>query len=154
MPRCLVQSRGWQARHDMGSDPVKSGQPAGNECHTCLVDRAFDLVDLLDSDSLRYPHLLQSTAHGRYDILFACPEESLVLDAHGLHGPGSGQADFLTGFDAWWSSLRTPPPATTSLPFSGGWFVYLGYELAEQIESSLALPRSGGQLPVALATRF
>ena len=138
----------------MGSDPVTSGQPAGNEYHTCLVNRAFDLVDLHASDSLRYPHLLQSTAQGRYDILFACPEESLVLDAHGLHGPGSEQADFLAGFDAWWSSLRTPPPAVPSLPFSGGWFVYLGYELAEQIEPSLALPRSGGQLPVALATRF
>ena len=138
----------------MGSHPVNSGQPAANECHTRLVDRAFDLVDLHDSDPSRYPHLLQSTAHGRYDILFACPEASLVLDAHGLHGPGSGQADFLAGLDAWWSSLQTPVPATTSLPFSGGWFVYLGYELAEQVEPSLTLPRSGGQLPVALATRF
>ncbi|UCC55758.1 MAG: aminodeoxychorismate synthase component I [Gammaproteobacteria bacterium] len=138
----------------MGGDPLKSGQPAGNEPHTCLVDRAFDLIDLHDSDPSRYPHLLQSTAHGRYDILFACPEESLVLDARGLHGPGSGQADFLAGFDAWWSGLQTSPPATTSLPFRGGWFVYLGYELAEQIEPSLSLPRPGGQLPVALATRF
>jgi anthranilate synthase component 1 len=138
----------------MGSHPVKSAQPVGNECHTCRVERAFDLADLHAGAPSRYPHLLQSTAHGRYDILFACPGESLVLDAHGLHGPGQGQADFLGGFDAWWSSLQTPAPASTSLPFSGGWFVYLGYELAEQVEPSLALPWSGGQLPVAVATRF
>jgi anthranilate synthase component 1 len=138
----------------MGGDPLKSGQPAAAELHTCPVDRAFDLVDLLDSNPSRYPHLLQSTAHGRYDILFAFPEESLVLDARGLRGPVSGQEDFLAGFDSWWSSQQTPLRATMSLPFRGGWFVYLGYELAEQIEPSLSLPRPGGQLPVAQATRF
>ena len=143
-----------QARHAMGSNPVKQEQPVASDCHTCRVDQVFDLVDLHDSDPACYPHLLQSTAHGRYDILFACPEESLVLDAHGLEGPGSEQADFLAGFDAWWSSLQTPVPAATSLPFRGGWFVYLGYELAQQVEPSLALPRPGGRLPVAVATRF
>jgi hypothetical protein len=117
-----------QARHAMGSNPVKQEQPVASDCHTCRVDQVFDLVDLHDSDPARYPHLLQSTAHGRYDILFACPEESLVLNAHGLEGPGSEQADFLAGFDAWWSSLQTPVPAATSLPFRGGWFVYLGYD--------------------------
>jgi anthranilate synthase component 1 len=138
----------------MGSNPVKSARPSGNECHICRVEHAFDLADLHASDPSCYPHLLQSTAHGRYDILFACPGESLVLDAQGLHGPGTGQSDFLAGFDAWWSSLQTPARTGASLPFSGGWFVYLGYELAEQVEPSLALPRSGGRLPVAIATRF
>jgi len=112
------------------------------------------MVDLHECNTSRYPHLLQSTAHGRYDILFACPEATLVLDEHGLKGPGSDQADFLAGFDAWWSSLQTPVSDMPSLPFTGGWFVYLGYELAGQIEPSLVLPRPGGQLPVALATRF
>ncbi|MFV1973735.1 MAG: aminodeoxychorismate synthase component I [Thiohalobacterales bacterium] len=138
----------------MGSNSVKQAPTLTSECHTCRLGQAFDLVDLHDSDPARYPHLLQSTAHGRYDILFACPGESLVLDAHGLQGPGSGQADFLAGFDRWWSSLQTPAPAGTSLPFSGGWFVYLGYELAQQVEPSLDLPRAGSRLPIAVATRF
>lgn len=38
------------------------------------------------------------------------------------------------------------------LPFAGGWFLFLGYELAKQIEPSLELPR-GGALPVAFAAR-
>ncbi len=33
-------------------------------------------------------------------------------------------------------------PAATPLPFSGGWLVYLGYEIAAEIEPRLALPRS------------
>jgi len=42
----------------------------------------------------------------------------------------------------------------TDLPFSGGWFVYLGYELAQQIETGLTLPEADDGLPVAFATRF
>jgi anthranilate synthase component 1 len=38
------------------------------------------------------------------------------------------------------------------LPFSGGWLVYLGYELAGEIESCLKLPRSPDRI-VALALR-
>ena len=42
----------------------------------------------------------------------------------------------------------------SSLPFAGGWFVYLGYELAGEIEPSLHLPASTDGLPVAFATRI
>jgi anthranilate synthase component 1 len=38
------------------------------------------------------------------------------------------------------------------LPFSGGWFLFLGYELAQQIEPSLQLSPSATQ-PIAFATR-
>jgi anthranilate synthase component 1 len=38
------------------------------------------------------------------------------------------------------------------LPFAGGWFLYLGYELAGQVEPSLRLPRS--TRPAALAWRM
>ena len=41
-----------------------------------------------------------------------------------------------------------------TLPFVGGWFLYLGYELAVQIEPTLRLPPAGDVLPVACATRF
>jgi len=138
----------------MGNVPEKSGQSVGNACHTCVVDPHFDLADLHDSNPLRYPHLLQSTAHGRYDILFACPDESLVLDENGLQGPGAVQTDFLSALDRWWLTLPPTVPADTALPFTGGWFVYLGYELAQQIEPSLSLPHLDGLLPIAQATRF
>jgi anthranilate synthase component 1 len=50
--------------------------------------------------------------------------------------------------------LQLKSPCHTSLPFTGGWFVYLGYELAGQIEPSLHLPEPQGALPVAIATRY
>ncbi len=39
------------------------------------------------------------------------------------------------------------------LPFLGGWFVYLGYELAGEIEPTLDLPSSPDPLPMAYAAR-
>ena len=39
-------------------------------------------------------------------------------------------------------------------PFTGGWFLYLGYELAQSIEPSLNLSEAEDGLPVATATRF
>jgi len=109
-----------------------------------------------------YPHLLESVAGGslnsRYDILFAFPQERLVLDSgFRLHMDGQvvAESDFLDALDHWWGKLRIPPSGTGQhVPFRGGWFVYLGYELAQQIEPTLELPRPVGQLPVACAIRY
>jgi len=109
-----------------------------------------------------YPHLLESVAGGspnnRYDILFAFPQERLVLDSgFRLHMDGQPleEGDFLEALDRWWNKLRLPPSESVqNLPFRGGWFVYLGYELAQQIEPTLVLPPPGGRLPVACAIRF
>jgi anthranilate synthase component 1 len=118
----------------------------------------FDLIDLHAHNPGRYPQLLQSTAHGRFDILFAFPGETLRLDVSGvLSGPPEaepGEGDFLAAFDRWWSSSPTGTSPQEDLPFTGGWFVYLGYELAAQIEPCLRLPPAGDALPVAAATRF
>jgi anthranilate synthase component I len=57
----------------------------------------------------------------------------------------------LNALDAWWDSLRIPPTAGP-LPFSGGWLVYLGYEVAAEIEPQLRLPRSPDPV-TALAIR-
>jgi len=104
------------------------------------------------------PPRCRSTAHGRYDILFACPGDSLLLDAGGtLTGripEGYTGSDFLAAFDDWWRQNAIAESSESELPFSGGWFVYLGYELAGQIEPTLQLPGSDSVLPVALATRF
>jgi anthranilate synthase component 1 len=122
------------------------------------ISLPFDLIDLHASNPARYPQLLQSTAHGRFDILFAFPGATLRLDPSGtLSGPQqveSGDGDFLAALDRWWSSLSVAGSAPEDLPFTGGWFVYLGYELAAQIEPCLHLPPAGTVLPVAVATRF
>ena len=93
----------------------------------------------------RYPFLLQSTTRagdlGRYDILFAAPGEALVAE----------QGRFLQQLDDRWARerLESQPGA---MPFKGGWFLYLGYELAGEIEPGLAL-REDPLLPTAFAVR-
>jgi anthranilate synthase component 1 len=60
-------------------------------------------------------------------------------------------APFLPTLDRWWTrdSISVGP---THLPFTGGWFLYLGYELAAEIEPTLKL-RFDSILPVAFAVR-
>ncbi len=74
--------------------------------------------------------------------------------------------DFLQNLDVWWEQASAIYGAdeNPSLPFSGGWFIYLGYELAGQIEPRLALAASdirdaassdtSDALPIAFATRI
>lgn len=106
----------------------------------------------------RYPYLLQSVAHGtpqsRYDILFAFPGECLTLHTDGWikEGEPAAETDFLRALDSWWQRTRMErAPRTEQMPFRGGWFVFLGYELAVQIEPILRLPR--GHMPIAWAVR-
>ena len=122
------------------------------------VDKAFNPVDLHRMNPARYPHLLKSTAQGRYDILFAFPGASLVLDSNAkLTVPATvdpSANDFLATFDIWWGKHRTAVSEEGGTPFTGGWFVYLGYELVAQIETCLRLPLADKLLPTAVATRF
>ena len=118
----------------------------------------IDLAALARRYPDRYPFYLESIAAGpelaRYDILFAFPQETLELAADGgLTGPGSAQSadGFLGALDAWWAAERRPDAAAAA-PFAGGWFLYLSYELAEEVEPTLALTRNPA-LPVAFATR-
>ncbi len=95
----------------------------------------------------RYPLLLDSAADGalsRFSVLLAAPSAALWLDERGRLGaeglapppliPGAG---FLDTLERWWLAERTERGAP---PFGGGWAVYLGYELAEEIEPRLRLP--------------
>ena len=117
------------------------------------LSRYDDLLALHRALPARYPHLLESVAHhtphARYDILFAFPGETLSLEAAALSGAG----DFCTALDTHWRAARLPAAGETGLPFRGGWFVYLGYELAAQIEPRLHLPKTQGALPTAFFTR-
>lgn len=116
-----------------------------------------DLLALHRYAPERYPFLLQSSAttqsFGRYDILFGFPGEALVLDEPGqLSGPYcDGQEQFLRSLDAWWQEERVDS-VSPDVPFSGGWFLYLGYELAGEVEPTLNL-QPDPVLPIALAVR-
>lgn len=105
-----------------------------------------DLRRLHRDHPSRYPFLLQSTApgeeRGRYDILFAFPTGALVAE------PG---VSFLAELDALWQAERIDP-IDCEAPFKGGWFLYLGYELAQQIEPGLDLD-ADPLLPAAFAVR-
>lgn len=116
-----------------------------------------------------YPGLLESSAPrgtltsdpsttdvpcsgGRFDILPMSSGECLRLGAHHrLSGPHSTGDGFLTALEDWWRSLRCRSHAPP-LPFTGGWLLYLGYELATEIEPRLRLPPSGDSV-IALAIR-
>lgn len=119
-----------------------------------------DLLALHSSFPEKYPHLLSSAAVGgnaRFDILFCFPEETLVLDDQGLHSSSTkplSQLQFFDQLEQWWKEEVVTETTASDLPFSGGWFVYLSYEVAGEIEPALQLPEDTSGLPVALATRF
>jgi len=105
--------------------------------------------------------LLDSAAAGPLgtaSVLLAAPRAALWLGADGRLGadgtPIEGDT-FLAALESWWlreGAGARAPPAAAQLPFTGGWALYLGYELAQEVEPRLALPRT--PLPwVAFALR-
>lgn len=107
----------------------------------------------------RYPLLLESAAHGtaqgRWDMLLAGDGDALSLHADGQVRDAAGagiEGKFLSVLDRKWQRLRLPREEPR-WPFRGGWALFLGYELAGQVEPVLRLPGARGNLPVALALR-
>jgi anthranilate synthase component 1 len=127
------------------------------------LEHAVDLLSLQRAHPERYPHFLASSAHGtdqgRYDILLAFPGARLRFDGQSCQRDGAPlSGSFLQELDAWWQAERSPELSaaeTAGLPFHGGWFFYLGYELAHALEPTV--PARGGHqaraLPVAYAER-
>ncbi len=132
----------------------------------------LDLLALKRDASDEFPLLLESAAQGgksRWDMLLMGGETGLVLDAQGVTRRESGHAvpgRFLDALDAAQQALQETVMRTVSaradagmaaanasdgLPFRGGWALYLGYELAGQVEPVLALPTFEGPMPVAAA---
>lgn len=125
-----------------------SGPGVSGPCARRLA-QPLDLPQLHHAWPERFPYLLHSAARhpqtGRYDILFALAEPPCVPP------PGG----FFAALEAQWQRERcaqSPAP----LPFGSGWFLYLGYGLAREVEPSLparlAAPGADG-LPVAFAAR-
>jgi anthranilate synthase component 1 len=120
----------------------------------------FEPLRLVAQFPETYPGLLESSAPsrplsggGRFDILPIASGECLRLDdRRRLSGPhAAGAPGFLQALDNWWKELRVPS-AAQSLPFSGGWLLYLSYELSAEIEPRLKLPPCADPF-IALAVR-
>ncbi len=124
------------------------------------------LLKLAAAHPERYPVLLDSAAEGalsRSTLLAALPRGAVWLDARGgVHVSGDLPAletrDFLGTLEVQWRvAAAGAAPRPAEHPFGGGWFVYLGYELALEIEPSLRAfwPRASldDPRPVALALR-
>ena len=128
---------------------------------TRVLAGEYDLLALAAMRPDRYPGLLESVAHGtssaRFDVLAAFPQESFRLDADGHVRDGVGieiGERFLDVLDeSWRTGCDVSAIRSDQLPFHGGWFIYLGYELAGEIEPRLCLPMPESRLPVALALR-
>ncbi len=116
-----------------------------------------NLLALHQSNPERYPFLLESVARSdshQFDILFAFPQETLTLsNENKLKGYSNISGNnFLSNLSNWWKEKCDNSIKCETLPFSGGWFLYLGYELAQQVEPQLKLKKSS--TPIAYATRI
>ena len=105
-----------------------------------------DLASLCYLNKERYPFLLESVNHNdknRYSILFAFPVKSIVLN-------NFSDFNFLSELEKQFklNNLKT------NLPFSGGWFVYVSYELIGQIEPILTGELHTSELPIAYAVKI
>ena len=101
---------------------------------------------------------------GRYDILFAfpgsqliaLPDGSLLQDGVRQHGK-----QFLQQLDENYqqqkctiSDLDNSRADCRELPFCGGWFLYLGYELALEVEPVLKASMQNPAYPRATMTEI
>ena len=113
---------------------------------TTLEIQKVDLASFCYLNKERYPFLLESVNHNennRYSILFAFPEENIVLRDF-------ADFDFLNKLE----NQCNKTSDNTSLPFNGGWFVYLSYELIGQIEPILASKIHKSSIPIAYAVKI
>lgn len=119
-----------------------------------------DLAGLAERFPERYPVLLKSSSSGgslgRFDILLAASGQPLVkFPGKKLSGPADAIAqggDFLAALQGWIGTVECLTPVV-DLPFIGGWFVYLGYEMAAAVEPTLRLPQFDPDFPDAIAWR-
>lgn len=151
--------------------------PANKSIVISLDTDNLDFLQLYSRNTSRYPFLLQSVAQAEtetsYDILFACPQLSLTLTENGNQQLKTDfqdtierensitekieflDNDFLRGFEQLWRLHGSDWQGESELPFCGGWFLYLGYELSQQIEPRLLKTEPGLiNFPVAVATRI
>lgn len=120
--------------------------------HARWLDAPPDLLALARANPGDFPFLLESSAvsdHGRHSMLLLAGDEFLVAGEDELSG-----TQFLQSLDQWFARERVErTSADNALPFRGGWFLYLGYEMAGAIEPVLELPAQTTGFPDAVACR-
>lgn len=96
-----------------------------------------------------FPVLLETTVGLGWDMLMAYPSATYCYEM-------SQGAAFLTRFAHEYESQATARMHEHAhLPFRGGWFVYLGYELLHEIESTVVSREiDANQLPMATLMRI
>ena len=104
-----------------------------------------DLLALHATWPARYPYLLQTLAGTGWDILFACPLRTRRFRL--------GETGVLAALEAAWREEEQPLSASR-LPFRGGWFVYLGYEVLQEIEPRVPARRPPADFPLAVLSRI
>ena len=104
------------------------------------------LRQLAVANPQRYPALLESAVAGplgKVTILAAQPQAALWRSAQGrVYGRGMqpAAANFLDALESWWRQSADRAAAEPGVPFAPGWVVFLGYEIAAEIEPHLTLP--------------
>lgn len=113
----------------------------------------YDLLALVNDNTDDYPFYIESSSlnincphsTSNYDILFAFPQDYLVKLSD------LGDAEFLPQLDRLFQAEKITHKQ--DLPFTGGWFLFLGYELVNEIEPILNIKDYDQTLPVAFAAR-
>jgi len=111
-----------------------------------------DLLSLHAANPRRYPFLLQTPAASGWDILFAFPQQTFF---HTVADLRRQESSFFSLLDAQWRSEgQSGGNEFPDLPFSGGWFVYLGYELLHELEPSVKAKDIAPSFPLACLSRI
>ncbi len=148
-------------KHSTANYSKENSQVSDNKANTP------DLLLFNQYNVERYPYLLLSSAsrqnNTQFDLLLACPQYSLTLNSDktlSCTNPAltTGNTFFETledfyQLDKLADSKNSEPGDAPSLPFTGGWFVYLAYEMAQEIEPRLTLPALPEGQPLAVAAR-
>lgn len=136
-------------------------QETENGYHYLQLSSSSELSRIQQANPSRYPFLLESPSrgsNGRYDILFAFPGDRLELNAanelllNDRKISGRFFDQFRKCFDA--EKISSIKIDSVDIPFSGGWFVYLGYEIAREIEPTLSDLQINESLPLAIVQRI
>ena len=118
-----------------------------------VIPEGADLLQIHDAFPGHYPHLLESRAGEGwgYDILFAKPEEPVILQAGAT---GADCARFFTTLDDCTGLALAAAVPDQTLPFLYGHFLFLSYELITAWEWRLAPLLMPTNVPLAWLQGF
>ena len=106
-----------------------------------------DLFAIHARNPARYPVLLESASGGDWDMLMALPQEVRLFAASPTQA-----YEFFTALAQ--IERHEPDPSLHDIPFRGGWFAFLGYELLHALEPSVPWPTLDSDFPLAALMRI